>query len=272
MLPRILELELMDTAEDAHQYDTMDHSIVNAQFVTDLLAAFGDWPSFRQNALTGCENAQAKTGPVSLLHILDLGAGTAQIPIELARRATNVHITAIDAAQSMLALADKNVAAANLSHRIDLFLADAKNLQASDHKAATGGRGSAESRFENEKYAIVISNSILHHVADPRTVLAEAVRVTARGGLLFHRDLARPNDEAQLQHLVNTYAGDATPYQRKLFADSLRAALTLDEIRELVAALGFARNTVQFTSDRHWTWSAINTPSPSGRGPGVRVP
>ena len=28
-----------------------------------------------------------------------------------------------------------------------------------------------------------------------------------------------------------TYAGDATPYQRKLFADSLRAALTLEEMR-----------------------------------------
>ena len=52
----------------------------------------------------------------------------------------------------------------------------------------------------------------------------------ARGGLLFHRDLARPSDEAELQHLVETYAGNATPYQRKLFADSLRAALTLEEV------------------------------------------
>jgi hypothetical protein len=29
MLPRILEPELMDTAKDALEYDTMDHVVVN---------------------------------------------------------------------------------------------------------------------------------------------------------------------------------------------------------------------------------------------------
>jgi peptidylprolyl isomerase len=43
MLPRILEPELMDTDEDAHQYDSMDHTAVNVQFVTDLLDALVDW-------------------------------------------------------------------------------------------------------------------------------------------------------------------------------------------------------------------------------------
>jgi hypothetical protein len=32
--------------------------------------------------------------------------------------------------------------------------------------------------------------------------------------------------------------------------------LTLDEIRQLVAALGFEPATVRQTSDRHWTWTA----------------
>ena len=80
--------------------------------------------------------------------------------------------------------------------------------------------------------------------------------ITTHGGLLFHRDLARPADETELQHLVETYAGNATPYQRKLFGDSLRAALTLEEVRNLVASLGFLRNPVDMTSDRHWTWFA----------------
>jgi hypothetical protein len=73
---------------------------------------------------------------------------------------------------------------------------------------------------------------------------------------MFHRDLARPSDENQLNHLVTTYAGDATAYQRKLFTDSLRAALTIEEMRELVATFGFSPGTVEMTSDRHWTWSA----------------
>jgi hypothetical protein len=41
-----------------------------------------------------------------------------------------------------------------------------------------------------------------------------------------------------------------------MFEDSLRAALSLDEIRQLVEQLGFAPDCVQATSDRHWTWAA----------------
>jgi ubiquinone/menaquinone biosynthesis C-methylase UbiE len=222
MIPRTLEPELMDTAEDAREYDAMDHAAVNAQFVTDLMDALTDWSLQR---------------PV--LRVLDLGAGTAQIPIELARRSTTVQITAVDAAESMLAVARRKLATAGLADRIELVLADAKSLP-----------------FDSASFPVVISNSIIHHIAEPRACVAEAIRVAAPGGHLFHRDLARPRDEAHLSELVGKYAGDATPHQRKLFADSLRAALTLDEMREIVANFGFPPDTIQMTSDRHWTWSA----------------
>ncbi len=110
--------------------------------------------------------------------------------------------------------------------------------------------------FSDATFDATISNSILHHIAQPRQVVAEAIRVTAPGGLLFHRDLCRPSDEARVQHLIATYAAGATAYQQKLLADSLRAALTLDEIRELVAEFGYAPESVQMNSDRHWTWTA----------------
>jgi ubiquinone/menaquinone biosynthesis C-methylase UbiE len=219
MLARMLEPELMDTDEDARQYDAMDHADVNAQFVTDLLTALQNRDLSKR--------------------VLDLGAGTAQIPIELARRASNVRITAVDAAGSMLALARRNIAAAGLSDRIELALADAKHLP-----------------FDAASFPVVISNSIVHHIPEPRAVLAEAIRVTAPAGLLFHRDLARPCDESELDRIVAAYAGDATPYQRRLFADSLRAALTLEETQSLVREFGFAPQSVRMTSDRHWTWSA----------------
>jgi ubiquinone/menaquinone biosynthesis C-methylase UbiE len=96
----------------------------------------------------------------------------------------------------------------------------------------------------------------LHHIPDPQNVVAEAIRVTTPGGLLFHRDLARPNDEATHQKIVAAYAAEATPYQRKLFAESLYAALTVEEMRDLVTRFGFAPDTIQMTSDRHWTWVA----------------
>ena len=229
MLKRTLEPEVMDTADDAREYDAMDHAAVNAVFVADLLVALSDWSLKRP--------VQSGAPP---LKVLDLGAGTAQIPVELARRAPDLHITAVDAAASMLALARTNIAAARLDDRINFTLADAKRLP-----------------FESASFPIVISNSIVHHLAEPRAAIAEAIRVTAPGGLLFHRDLARPSDEPELQILVSTYAAESTPYQRNLFADSLRAALTIEEMVDLVASFGFNRDAVRMTSDRHWTWTTI---------------
>ena len=159
----------------------MDHSVVNAVFVGELLR-YRTWI------------IRDRVG-----EFLDLGAGTAQSPSNSPAALPELHITAIDAAASMIELARANIAAADLTAQIELLLADAKRLP-----------------FADATYDVVISNSILHHIPDPQTVVAEAIRVTASGGLLFHRDLARPNDEVTLQNLVATYAAEATPYQRKL--------------------------------------------------------
>jgi SAM-dependent methyltransferase len=78
--------------------------------------------------------------------------------------------------------------------------------------------------YADHSFAAVISNSIVHHIPQPERVLAEMLRVLQLGGSLFVRDLMRPADEATVQHLVATYAGDANAYQQQMFADSLRAA------------------------------------------------
>lgn len=228
MLARVLEPEVMDSEVDAREYDSMDHAAVNAVFAADLVAALDNWSLKRP--------VRDEAGK---LEILDLGAGTAQIPIEICHRLPSVRVVAVDAAASMLAVAERNLAAAGLADRVELVLADAKGLP-----------------FTDASFPVVISNSIVHHIAEPAGVLAEAVRVAAAGALQFHRDLCRPADEEELARLVATYAGGATPYQQRLFAESLRAALTLEETQSLVEKLGFAPETVRMTSDRHWTWIA----------------
>ena len=222
MLSRVLEPEVMDTPDEASAYDRMDHAEVNRCFVIDLLSA-----------------AAASGVNLHAAELLDLGTGTALIPIELCRRATSVRVCAVDAAQSMLDLAAVRVRDAGLSDRIQLELVDAKRLP-----------------YRDGQFAAVISNSIIHHLPEPAIALAEAVRVTSADGLLYFRDLLRPVDQATLEQLVDTYAAGADHRQRGLFADSLHAALSLDEMRQLVAALGFDPQGVTQTSDRHWTWAA----------------
>src|SRR3984957_18640332 len=94
---RTLEPEVMDTEDEARDYDAMDHAEVNGRFVGDLLAY------------------RPQVGEV-----LDVGTGTARIPIELCGRAPGAKVVAIDLADHMLTLARANVARAKLEARIAL--------------------------------------------------------------------------------------------------------------------------------------------------------
>ena len=145
---------------------------------------------------------------------------------------------ASDLSVEMLDLARYNIEIAGLIERIQLDQADAKAMP-----------------YADGMFHVVMSNSILHHMADPSVVLKESVRVTSPGGLLFFRDLIRPDDEATVEQLVQTYTGQENEHQQKLFRDSLLASLTVDEVRAMIKQLGFDPQTVQATSDRHWTWS-----------------
>jgi len=231
MMQRVLEPEVMDTDEEARDYDAMDHAEVNARFCDDLLAY----------ARESGRPLDRRSPP----RVLDAGTGTALIPIALCARAEGFEVVGADLAEHMLALGRANVKRAGLEHRVRLERVDAKRT-----------------RFEDGAFGAVMSNSIVHHIPEPADVLAELWRLTARGGILFVRDLHRPESEAEVDGLVTLHGGalpedpaarPAFERQRALFRASLCAALTVSEVASLVAPLGIAPAAVRMTSDRHWT-------------------
>jgi ubiquinone/menaquinone biosynthesis C-methylase UbiE len=225
-LPRILEPEVMDTEEEASDYDAMDHAEVNARFCDDFLA-------FRRAAG----------------RVLDVGTGTARIPIALCERSRDTTVDAIDLAEHMLALARRNIERAGPGSRISLARVDAKRTS-----------------WPDGAFDAVISNSIVHHIPEPANVMREMWRLVAPRGALFVRDLARPESAKRVRELADLYApvrpsGEAAAdaraeRQRVLFAASLHAALTADEVRAIVAPFGIDASAVRMTSDRHWTLAA----------------
>ena len=214
-LQRVLEPEVMDSVEEARDYDQMDHASVNDVFVTDLLAS---------GEIAG--------------EVLDLGTGTAQIPVTLCQHHDNCQVMAVDLAVHMLDLARYQIEVNGLVERIMLDHIDAKSLP-----------------YDADRFDVVMSNSIVHHIPEPAGVLAESIRVVRSGGRLFFRDLLRPESDEIVRQLVDSYAGDANDHQQQMFDDSLRAALSLAEIQNLITELGYNPGEVQATSDRHWTWS-----------------
>lgn len=220
MLTRVLEPEVMESAADAHDYDTMDHSQVNRAFVDDLLTA-------TQTSSLSFDGSH---------RVFDAGTGTALIPIELVGRGGPFSVVAADAADEMLQFARQNIVRSGMSQQITATLVDCKLINDADNA-----------------YDIVMSNSIIHHIPEPYAVLAELVRILRPGGLLFIRDLFRPETDAEVERLVALYAGNSNSHQQQLLRQSFHAALTVAEVQQLVESLGVPADAVTATSDRHWT-------------------
>lgn len=220
-MERVLEPEYMDTEEEARDYGSMDHSGVNQQFAEDLLAAL---------------DVAGRSGPVRLL---DLGTGPGDIPLRLLHMRPELEIVAVDAAATMLDLARNAAADHPAGRQVQWQQVDIKMLP-----------------FADGSFDGVFSNTVLHHIPRPEEMLAEARRVTAAGGLTFLRDLYRPADLATAEALQQSVCGDAPAAHQQLFLDSLKAALTLGEIRQMASTQDWDSLRVEMTSNRHWTLTA----------------
>ncbi|HEY9863932.1 MAG TPA: class I SAM-dependent methyltransferase [Candidatus Obscuribacterales bacterium] len=213
MIERIPEAEVMDTWEEASEYDGMDFSQVNQEFAELAL----------------------ELGPETGL-ILDAGTGTARIPILIAQKQPQWQIIGIDLSANMLFIGNQNIQQARLEEQIKLEQVDAKQLP-----------------YGDATFDLVISNSIVHHLPDPLLFFQEIQRVLKPQGGILLRDLTRPSSETELNSLVEQYAGDSNDHQKKLFRDSLQAAYTLDEIINLIESVGLNNMRIYQSSDRHWT-------------------
>lgn len=212
---RILEPELMDTEDEALEYHAMDFSEPDGRFARDALALLG-----------------SRKAP----ELIDFGTGTAKIPVMICRARPDARVLAIDPAAEMLKVAAQHVADAGLAGSITL--------------ARTDGRATklAASRFD-----AVLSNSTVHHLHQPLTLFREMKRLLKPGGAVLIRDLCRPRSMDEAWAIVKRVAAGDSLRQQQLFFDSLCAALTVDEVRKLLADVGWGELKVVMSSDRHWS-------------------
>lgn len=213
-MDRQLEPEVMDSWEEASEYDAMNLTEVNSAFAQEAVLH----------------------GPPEQGLVLDAGTGTGRIPVLIAQKRPQWQVVAIDMAKSMLQVAARNIQQAGLQESIRLELVDAKRLP-----------------YEDGIFDLVVSNSLVHHLPDPLPFFAEIKRVCKPHGGILIRDLFRPADEATMNALVASIGEEYNNYQKKLFRDSLQAALTLEEVNQMIITAGLVDVQVYQSSDRHWT-------------------
>jgi ubiquinone/menaquinone biosynthesis C-methylase UbiE len=166
--------------------------------------------------------------------VLDIGCGPGQIALQLAAALPGCLVTGVDLSREMLRVAERRRAQSPHARRVHFDLGDAKGLPYADGHFDT-----------------VCSNTILHHIPDPRPFLAEAWRVLRPGGTFLIRDLFRPANEVRVAELVRRHAAGANDAQAELFRASLCAALTPDELRQVAAEAGLTGLEVVVDTDRH---------------------
>jgi ubiquinone/menaquinone biosynthesis C-methylase UbiE len=212
-MDRILEPEVMDTWLEATAYDAMDFSAVNTAFATDAIAL-----------------------DPHAIKVLDVGTGTARIPILMCQQRPQYLVTGIDLAQSMLIIGQRNIEEAQLTQRIRLERVDSKLMP-----------------YPDLEFDMVVSNSLVHHLPDPLSLFQEISRLVKIDGAILIRDLIRPDNDLIVNELVAKFGGDYDKHQQQLFHDSLQAALTLAEVQEIIDRVGLAGVKVAQTSELHWT-------------------
>lgn len=166
--------------------------------------------------------------------VLDLGCGPADVTWRFAAAFPHCRVDGVDGSPAMLKFGRETVRAHGLTGRIRLiegYLPGAK--------------------LPEPSYDVVISNSLLHHLADPAALWNTIVSAAKPGASIFIMDLLRPASEAAAHLLVQTYSGNEPEVLQRDFYNSLLAAYTEEEITEQLGASGLSGLSIRAVSDRH---------------------
>ncbi|MBI3777502.1 MAG: class I SAM-dependent methyltransferase [Gammaproteobacteria bacterium] len=212
-MKRIPEPELMDDTEQARAYAGADFSEPHQAFVERFAQCF---PRHRPR------------------RVLDLGSGAADVTIRFARAHPGCELTGVDGAPAMLVLAKEAIVRAGLDDRIHLCAAYLPEGDLPPHHFDT-----------------LISNSLLHHLADPQVLWRALGDYAAPAAALFVMDLRRPDTREQAAELVREHSAAEPEILQRDFFNSLLAAYRPEEIAAQLAPAGLTGLQVEAVGDRH---------------------
>ncbi len=220
-MDRVLEPELMEDLEQARAYAEADFDEPNTAFVELFAVRCAGWP---------------ESGA-----ILDLGCGPGDIVLRLANEFPHCVVHGVDGSAAMLEFAERARAGHPAADRVKFV-----------HGFLPGVD------LPRPLYDAVTSNSLLHHLHQPR-VLWQSIRdLAAPGAPVLVMDLMRPHSTGHAQELVDRYADGEPAVLRTDFYNSLLAAFEPDEIRAQLESAGLAGFRVEPVSDRHLAaWGRI---------------
>ena len=167
--------------------------------------------------------------------ILDIGMGSADIAIRLTKKFPEIYITGFDGSKKMLEHANDKIKENGLE----------KNIKCK--------HGLIDNNIlNNKKFDLVISNSVLHHVGDPKIFWDLIKNATKPGGNFFVMDLLRPDVIEDAAKIVAKYADNESEQLQMDFYNSLLAAYSVDETQQQLLESKIENFNIQQVTDRHF--------------------
>jgi len=213
-MERIPEPELMTEEDQARAYAQADFEEPHARCLALLEESFPDLPA---------------AGAA-----IDLGCGPGDIALRFARAHPRWEVDGVDGSRAMLRFGQEILMRTDLGGRVRLVHAYLPR-----------------DPLPRERYAFIFSNSLLHHLADPRVLWSTVRSAGPPGTPVFIMDLMRPASREEARRLVDENSKGEPEVLRKDFFHSLLAAYRPAEVEEQLAAASL-RLEVLPVSDRHW--------------------
>jgi ubiquinone/menaquinone biosynthesis C-methylase UbiE len=211
-MKRILEPEIMDDKEQVVAYAKADFSSSNQMFVDKLI----------------------ETYPDRLESILDIGCGTADIPIRILRAVPTAKVTAVDASLPMVEFAERAVQQAGFEENIAVVLGRVPGLH-----------------IAKAKFQTIASKDLLHHLSDP-SIFWKEIAALVRGTTAIHvMDLYRPSSREDARKIVESVSGNEPEILKRDFFHSLLAAFTVDEVQDQLHSANIPLQVAK-VSERHF--------------------
>jgi ubiquinone/menaquinone biosynthesis C-methylase UbiE len=220
-MKRIPEPELMTEDDQARAYASADFEEAHNR----MIEVFGEFfPSLSDAG-----------------HAVDLGCGPGDIACRFAARYPDWWVDAVDASPAMLGygpvIMERYPGVATRVTFVEGLLPHCP--------------------VPRDRYDAVLSNSLLHHLADPQVLWTTIRRLAGSGAPVLIMDLMRPAADGVVDDLVAQYAAGEPDVLRRDFANSLRAAYRVDEVESQLAEARLPWLTAGTMTDRHMIVSGI---------------
>lgn len=214
-MERIPEPELMLGEDQARAYAEADFEEPHELFIEEFRLAFPE---------------VATCG-----FVLDLGCGPGDITARFARAFPECEVHGIDGSRAMLKFGRMIVGGdRNLQKRIKLCYGTLPEFDP-----------------PRDRYDVIISNSLLHHLADPMALWQAVRRFGTPGTPVFVMDLMRPASADDAARLAKLYTGGEPEVLQHDFYHSLLAAYRIEEVLQQLSSAGLGHFLAQAVSDRH---------------------